>query len=1069
MGDVDRPDVVVVGGGAAGHAAVTTSRGEGFDGRVVLVHGEEGEPYSRTLVDKAILQGSLTAEQAASPVPLDVELVRGRAIGSDPARRAVVLADGRELTAAAVVLATGAVPRPGPAVDRVPALAGADGGEPRVVHSHTARDAERSRASLGPDPARRTVTVLGAGFVGSETAAWLAEVGATVHLVARSRLPLAGALGTAVARAVASRHEEHLDAHLGRRVEAVTERPGGVTVRLVGGTVSESDLAVVAHGTAPAAPGTGGGVDVDDRLAVPGAPGSFAAGAVAVHRDRRGRRFRTDHWDAAVAQGAHAARAVSRRLVGGPDLGPYVPDAGFSLVSHGAQVAGFGVAVPGATPEHRTLDGGGSLTESRVGGDSVAVTCAGPEASSVHSAPARENGRVTTERLPRVRASELVGRGWLNTGGRDSTLADSRGKIVSVDFWTFCCVNCSHVLDESRELEERHRDVSVVVGVHSPKFEHEADPAALAAAVERYEVHHPVLDDPELVTWSAYAARAWPTLVVVDPEGYVVAQMAGEGHASAIAALVEELVAEHDAKGTSHRGDGPYVAPEPSSGTSRFPAKAIESPGGNILVADAGHHALAELSPDGETLVRRIGSGERGLADGGPEDARFAEPNGSCLVPERERATYGFDVLVADTANHALRGVRLADGHVTTVAGTGDQFMVGGVENVVVPDDEGTPRFGPFDPGSTYDPRDVRLSSPWDVAWSDESAGFVVAMAGHHTLWAFDWWKLGSSAGTMNEGSEDGPGASAWFAQPSGSAVAPDGAVWVADAETSASRRVSGSGGGVAVVPEGVEVRTAVGQGSFDFGHRDGPAEQASMQHPLGVATSPDGSVVVADTYDGASRRFAPAAGDAGSVGDDTFGTRLAGEVTTSATGLAEPSGVVVQVGEGPDGEPQVHSLVVESAAHRSTRVALPASLAGEVLDGGAHRTQRPVTDIGAGPSWLDVPFVPAPGQKLDDRFGPSTESRVSATPPELSSSGEGVGVELGRDSVINPAVGEGVSHVTARAASCDVVPLGPDGEPDPDVFPACHLAQQDWGVPVRVVDRGEPGDVPSLTLPSRG
>ncbi|MBE9939583.1 FAD-dependent oxidoreductase, partial [Cellulosimicrobium cellulans] len=121
MGDVDRPDVVVVGGGAAGHAAVTTLRGEGFDGRVVLVHGEEREPYLRTLVDKAILQGLLTAKQAALPVPLDVELVRAHVIGLDPQRRAVVLADGRELTAAAVVLATGAVPRPGPAVDRVPA------------------------------------------------------------------------------------------------------------------------------------------------------------------------------------------------------------------------------------------------------------------------------------------------------------------------------------------------------------------------------------------------------------------------------------------------------------------------------------------------------------------------------------------------------------------------------------------------------------------------------------------------------------------------------------------------------------------------------------------------------------------------------------------------------------------------------------------------------------------------------------------------------------------------------------------------------------------------------------
>ena len=122
-------------------------------------------------------------------------------------------------------------------------------------------------------------------------------------------------------------------------------------------------------------------------------------------------------------------------------------------------------------------------------------------------------------RLPRVRASELVGRGWLNTGGRDVRLADLRGKIVILDFWTFCCINCLHVLDELRELEEQHRDVLVIVGEHSPKFVHEADPVALAAAVERYDVRHPVLDDPELVTWSAYTARAWPTLVVIDPEG----------------------------------------------------------------------------------------------------------------------------------------------------------------------------------------------------------------------------------------------------------------------------------------------------------------------------------------------------------------------------------------------------------------------------------------------------------------------------------------------------------------------------------------------------------------------
>lgn len=660
--------------------------------------------------------------------------------------------------------------------------------------------------------------------------------------------------------------------------------------------------------------------------------------------------------------------------------------------------------------------------------------------------------------LPRVRASELVGRGWLNTGGKAVTLADLRGKIVVLDFWTFCCINCLHVLDELRELEEAHRDVLVIVGVHSPKFEHEADPDALRAAVERYDVRHPVLDDPDLVTWGAYTARAWPTLVVVDPEGYVVAQMAGEGHASAVAALVEQLVVEHEVKGTLHRGDGPYVAPEPTSGTLRFPAKAVELPGGTLLVADAGHHSLAELAADGETLVRRIGSGERGLVDGGPDEARFSEPNGLTLVPAELRERLGYDVLVADTVNHVLRGVRLADGAVTTVAGTGEQFMVGGQENVVVPGEQPTA----FQAGDEYPPLQVRLSSPWDVAWSPELAAFVVAMAGNHTLWAFDGEQasLRLLAGTMNEGLEDGDGAGAWFAQPSGLVPSvgpdgtPDGALWLADSETSALRRVTPTG------TDDVELTTAVGQGLFDFGHRDGDAAQALLQHPLGVATLPDGSVVVADTYNGALRRFAPT-GEPGAV--DAEG-RVAGEVTTLATGLAEPSDVLVQVTD--DGG--VHLLVVESAAHRLTRVALPATLAGEVLDGGARRTQRPATPVAGGALRLEVPFVPAPGQKLDERWGPATSLQVSATPPELLLEGAGGGTDLVRELVINPEVAEGVLHVTAKAASCDIVPLGPDGEPLPDVFPACHLAQQDWGVPVTVVP-AEDADGPALTLPLRG
>ncbi len=594
----------------------------------------------------------------------------------------------------------------------------------------------------------------------------------------------------------------------------------------------------------------------------------------------------------------------------------------------------------------------------------------------------------------RVRAPELVGAGgWLNTGGKDLSLADFRGKIVIADFWTFCCINCLHVLDELRELEEKHRDTVVIVGVHSPKFVHEADHQAVVDAVARYEVHHPVLDDPELVTWKQYAVRAWPTLVVIDPEGYVVAQHAGEGHAHAIAKLVEELEAKHEAKGTLRRGDGPYVAPEPVAGDLKFPGKAVRLADGHYLVADSGHHSLVELAEDGETVVRRIGDGVRGLVDG--EQPRFSEPQGLALVPAG--LDLGYDVVVADTVNHALRGVRLADGSVSTLAGTGKQWW------------QGSPTQGPA--------REVDLSSPWDVAFFDGEVW--IAMAGVHQLWAYEpvAGTVRVSAGTTNEGLVDGPVDEAWFAQPSGLAVSADGErLWVADSETSAVRWISRSGG----ARETKTVHTAVGSGLFDFGHRDGEAGQALLQHPLGVTVLPDGSVAISDTYNHALRRYEPATG----------------RVSTLATDLREPSGAVLVDGD---------LVVVESARHRLTRLRLPEEAV--KVESVAHRTQRAATEVAPGTLRLDVVFQAPAGQKLDERYGPSTRLLVSSTPPELLVSGAGADSALSRELVLSDSVGEGVLHVSAMAASCD---------DDPEIeYPACHVHQQDWGVPVKLTAGG--------------
>ncbi|WP_416418893.1 NHL domain-containing thioredoxin family protein [Paenarthrobacter aromaticivorans] len=637
----------------------------------------------------------------------------------------------------------------------------------------------------------------------------------------------------------------------------------------------------------------------------------------------------------------------------------------------------------------------------------------------------------------RVRASELEGRGWLNTGGKSLDLESLRGKIVLLDFWTFCCINCLHVLDELRPLEEKYSDVLVTVGVHSPKFEHEADPVALAAAVERYEIHHPVLDDPELATWKAYTARAWPTLVVVDPEGYIVAHLSGEGHADGLAVLLEELVAEHEAKGTLHRGNGPYVAPVPTSGTLRFPGKTTQLANGNYLVVDSGHHRLVELHPDLKTVERVIGSGTKGYADGQADTAEFNEPQGIAVLPSELASTLGYDAVVADTVNHRLRGVTLSSGHVRTVAGNGVQRLLdAGPARVTETGagawsehhDGGPADFAAdaIDVGALGLGTGVSLSSPWDVVWSAKLQRVVIAMAGTHQIFAFDpvTSQVSILAGSGLEGLLDGVAEDAWFAQSSGLAIDADDNIWVADSETSSLRLL--------VLDEtGVTVETAVGQGLFDFGFRDGDASEARLQHPLGVTVLPDGSVAIADTYNGAVRRYDPA-------------TKT---VSTLARGLAEPSDVVVVNHSNSD--PLL--VVVESNKHQLVLVPIPKEA--QQVDEGASQTHRPKSPVTPGTLELAVRFKAPTGQKLDDRWGDPTQMKVSSTPPELLVSGGGTSVGLLRTIELSPDVPEGILHITARAAACDG-PETEDGEiPD---HAACHLYQQDWGIPVILQADGE-------------
>lgn len=417
-----------------------------------------------------------------------------------------------------------------------------------------------------------------------------------------------------------------------------------------------------------------------------------------------------------------------------------------------------------------------------------------------------------------IHAPELdKGLAWLNTDRPLRLARELRGQVVLLDFWTYCCINCMHILPDLEHLEQRFAGRPfVVIGVHSAKFDNEADRMNVRAAVQRYGIRHPVVVDEDMRLWRAYAARSWPTRVLVDPTGAIVTTVAGEGHRDELEQAIESLLEQHARQGTLAAAPlalTPDAALRSPSGLS-FPGKVLaDRDGQRLFIADTAHHRIVVASwPDASgrsSLLRVVGAGVPGRDDGPAGSATFRAPQGLALARGR--------LFVADTENHLIRAVDLATWEVTTWAGTGEMT-----------DDRAGGGRG----------RQQGLNSPWDLAV--HGSRLLVAMAGTHQIWRFELGNaLGRAyAGTGREDLEDGPAERAALAQPSGLAVAGD-TLWIADSEVSAVR-------GLDLVDE--KVFTVIGEGLFDFGDVDGAHLAARLQHPLGVAAW-SGRVLVADSY----------------------------------------------------------------------------------------------------------------------------------------------------------------------------------------------------------------------------
>jgi thiol-disulfide isomerase/thioredoxin len=413
----------------------------------------------------------------------------------------------------------------------------------------------------------------------------------------------------------------------------------------------------------------------------------------------------------------------------------------------------------------------------------------------------------------RVRAPELAGgRGWLNTD-RPLTLAGLRGKVVLLDFWTYGCVNCMHVIPDLKRLEAKYPKELVVIGVHSAKFENEKETENIRRIVLRYGVEHPVVNDADFRIWNAYAVRAWPTLVVIDPAGYVVGYASGEGNYDVLDKAVAELADDARRRGTLDERPLKLALEKAKTGDLplAFPGKILaDERGDRLFISDSNHNRVVVTRLDG-TLLYTVGSGARGRADGDFARATFDGPQGLALD--------GDALYVADTRNHLLRRVDLKSRAVETVAGTGEQLRDYRVNLETLPS--------------------VPLSSPWDLYV--QGGTLYVAMAGPHQIWQLDLKTRRPSvfAGSGREARLDGTREEAAFAQPSG--LAGDGrTLYVADSESNIIRAVGEGAGG--------EVLTLAGGDLFEFGDRDGQGDDVRLQHPLGLALY-DGRLFIADTY----------------------------------------------------------------------------------------------------------------------------------------------------------------------------------------------------------------------------
>ncbi|CAJ2631732.1 unnamed protein product [Trifolium pratense] len=460
---------------------------------------------------------------------------------------------------------------------------------------------------------------------------------------------------------------------------------------------------------------------------------------------------------------------------------------------------------------------------------------------------------------------------WLNTAplqfGRDL-----KGKVVLLDFWTYCCINCMHVLPDLDALEKKYKDMPfVVVGVHSAKFDNEKDSEAIRNAVLRYDVTHPVVNDGDMYFWRKLGINSWPTFAIIGPNGKLLAQLAGEGRKKDLddfvaAALLfygkQNMLDNTPITLNLEKDNDPRLVTSPL----KFPGKlAIDVLNNRLFISDSNHNRIVVTSLDGNFIVQIGSSGEEGLQDGSFDEATFNRPQGLAYNAKKNI------LYVADTENHALREIDFANEKVRTLAGNGTKgsdYTGGGKGNTQL------------------------LNSPWDVCFHPFEEKIYVAMAGQHQIWEHNILS-GITRAFSGDGYErnlnGSSSTSTSFAQPSGLSLSQDlTEIYVADSESSSIRVVDLKTGGSRLLAGGDPIFS---DNLFKFGDQDGIGSEVLLQHPLGVVCGKDGIIYITDSYNHKIKKLDPTSKRVSTVaGTGKAGFRDGISITAQ---LSEPSGIV--------------------------------------------------------------------------------------------------------------------------------------------------------------------------------